>query len=500
MTPDQVRAFAALPPAVLRRIVDAAAYRRNLRDFCQGGWHVHEQRKALSWRWHHDAICAHLEAVTAGHIQFLLVTLPPRTLKSRLISVMWPAWEWLRDPGLQYLAVSAIDLVVFRDARRNRELILSPWYQQHFRPDWKLQSGKEGQKAKGNFVNTAGGQRVSKTTGQQITGADADRIIVDDALDARHAYSDKKQLPEHIRWYDGTLTTRVNDENESAIIVTAQRLHPRDLPGHVKELGFVHCNLPAEYPGKITYSIPSLENYDPRTKEGELLDPVRLSKEVLARKRKQLGSRHFEAQYNQDPAPEGGTLFKDKFLRYWIAGGLPEFQYLIASWDCTFRRSDDSDFVVGQIWGVVAADRYLLAQRRGKMSFTETLKAIRDLNREWKDTRKIAATAVELKANGPKVIATLHSEIERIQGWNPQGSSKEERANAILPVWEAEQIFIPHPADQPWVREEWKPEILAFPAARRDDQVDAMTQALLWIREKGPKKVWIKGLKRTRKR
>lgn len=493
MTPEQIRAFAALPPATLRRVLDAAAYRQSLAEFCQGAWPVHHQRTPLKWTWYHGAICEHLEAVTAGQIQFLLVTQPPRTLKSTIISVDWPAWEWLREPGYQYLCVSAIDLVVFRDARRNRELILSDWYQRHFAPDWQLQRGREGQKAKGNFVNSSGGQRVSKTTGQQLTGSDADRIIVDDALDARHAFSDKKQLAEHVRWYDSTLTTRVNDENESAIIITAQRLHARDLPGHVLELGgFVHLNLPAEYPGKTTTTLIGWE--DPRKEQGELLDPERLGANVLARKKRQLGSRHFEAQYNQNPTPEGGTLFEEKYICYWLPGALPAFDYLISSWDCTFRRSNDSDFVVGQVWGVCGAQRYLLDQERGKMNFGETLAAIRRLNKAWESTRKVAATVVELKANGRKVIATLHKEIPGLQGWDPQGSSKEERANAILPIWESEQVYIPHPDAKPWVREAWKPEILAFPAARKDDQVDAMTQALLWIREKGPRKPWISNL------
>ena len=78
-----------------------------------------------------DAICQHLEAVTDGRITRLLINVPPGSMKSLLVSVFWPAWEWgpkgLRS--LRYLATAFNDGPTTRDSRKTRDLILSEWFQ-----------------------------------------------------------------------------------------------------------------------------------------------------------------------------------------------------------------------------------------------------------------------------------------------------------------------------------------------------------------------------------
>lgn len=484
VTLEALEAFGGVNRHQFQSVLDAEAARRSLAEFLRLCWHFHHPRQALQWNWHLDAIVDHLAAVVRRDIKRLIINVPPRTLKSYLVSVAFPAWVWTFDPAHQFLSTSAAQKVVTRDSNFHRRLVCSKWYRDLFHPDWTMTPGEN---AVGYFSNTAMGHRISLTRGESITGVGADTILVDDYLDAREAHSDKKALSGHTQSYEEGPATRLNDENDGAIVAVMQRLHERDLTGYLLDQGdWELLCLPAEYEG--ARSTTTLGWKDPRTQEGELLFPARLSAKILAQKKRALGSRGYAGQFQQNPGTEGGTLFKEGWLNYWIPGSLPEFEYTITSWDCTFRKTDDSDFVVGQAWGVVGGDRYLLEQYREKAGLTDTLRAIREMARR---VSKCRAHVVELKANGRKVIATLQREISALSGYDPQGSSKEERANAVLPTFEAGNIYIPHPDHKPWVRESWKPEILAFPQARRDDQVDATTQALLWIMENGPAKPWI---------
>jgi predicted phage terminase large subunit-like protein len=151
-----------------------------------------------------------------------------------------------------------------------------------------------------------------------------------------------------------------------------------------------------------------------------------------------------------------------------------KFDEVLSSWDCAFKGTDDSDFVVGQVWGRLGADKYLLDQVRGRMNFPTTLVAFRDQAIKWPAAR---LKLVEDKANGPAVIDTLKHEISGIIAVNPEGG-KEARANAVAPQVEAGNIYLPTRAIAPWI-DGFVEEHAVFPNGLNDDQVDGTTQALL---------------------
>jgi predicted phage terminase large subunit-like protein len=138
----------------------------------------------------------------------------------------------------------------------------------------------------------------------------------------------------------------------------------------------------------------------------------------------------------------------------------------------TFKDSKNTDYVVGQVWGRVGADCYLLDQVRARMDFPTTVQAVRTLSARWPEAR---AKLIEDKANGPAVIATLRREISGLIPVEPQGG-KAARVAAVSPVIEARNVWLPQEA--PWVGD-FVEECAAFPNGRYDDQVDAMSQALL---------------------
>ena len=159
----------------------------------------------------------------------------------------------------------------------------------------------------------------------------------------------------------------------------------------------------------------------------------------------------------------------------WMKADLPSrFDKTVISWDMTFNGSRNSDFVVGQVWGRKGGSFYLLDQFRGQWDFVQTVAQFTALSNKWPD---VSRKLVEAKANGPAVISALRKDVSGIIPVTPK-EGKEARASAISTFWEAGNVYLPDPNEAPWVAREFLPELLSFPAAPHDDQVDAMTQAL----------------------
>lgn len=205
---------------------------------------------------------------------------------------------------------------------------------------------------------------------------------------------------------------------------------------------------------------------------GEALWPAGGYDEAWAAQQKEtVGTYAWSSLYMQTPTPSSGGMFKRSWWKRWkvLPSGLFDF---IQSWDCTFKDKDASDYVVGQVWARKGADRYLVDQVRGRMTFTETLNAMRDLSAKWPQTsRKL----VEDKANGTAVIDVLKREIPGIVPVEPFGG-KVARAHATTAVAEAGNVYIPSAEVAPWVGD-FVEEMAAFPSGAHDDQVDCYSQA-----------------------
>ena len=169
----------------------------------------------------------------------------------------------------------------------------------------------------------------------------------------------------------------------------------------------------------------------------------------------------------------------------------PHFDQIIQSWDMAFSDTDGSDFVVGQVWGKFGAHKYLIAQVRRRMEFTETVAAVQELT-AWVEERyprhRGHAKLVEDKANGPAVLSTLRARVPGLLAVDPRGD-KGARARAVAPDVEAGNVHLPGMANAEetgydrlqtpdWVRG-LVDECAAFPNAAHDDQVDALSQALM---------------------
>lgn len=465
-----------------------------LRQFVEHGWKVLEPGTKFRPGWHIDAICEHLEAVSAGQIRDLLITIPPGHMKSLIVSVFWPAWKWEWRPSWRALFGSYDSTLSIRDSVKTRQLLESDWYRETFNPRWSFSTD---QNVKSYFQNTAQGFRLSLAVGGKGTGFRADNITVDDPLNAIDRFSDTKRKSV-ISWWDTTMSSRLSNQLTGSRVIIMQRLHQEDLAGHVIEKGgYEHLNLPSEFePDRAAKT--SIGWKDPRTKPGELLFPGLFPAEVLAKAKKDLGTIDYNGQHQQRPSALEGSLFKRAWWKYYDVEP-DRFDYVLLSVDCNFKETTSGSFVVLQVWGKIGADMYLLAQIRVRLDFPKTIAAVR-----WivGHDRRIGQKLVEDKANGPAVISTLKREIP---GMIPIAAevSKEARWAAASPYVESGNCFLPSkaPAER-WARtlreaartvarswldvedasdkwvEEFVDELAGVPTARNDDQADAAAQAI----------------------
>jgi predicted phage terminase large subunit-like protein len=296
------------------------------------------------------------------------------------------------------------------------------------------------------------------------------------------------------------MSTRLNDLARGHKVVIQQRLHEADLTGDLlTKGGYELLCLPAEFEPERR-CVTSIGWSDPREQCGGLLWPQKVTNADLEELKRSLGAYRYAGQYQQRPSPAEGGIFKRVHLRYWRPAHLElppvhvrnsdtavlhipampipaQFDTMIQSWDMAFKDKSTSDYVVGQVWGALKADRFLLDQHRQRMDMPATKEAVRAMSDRWP---RAAAKLVEDKANGPAVIQELKHDVSGLIEVTPEGG-KMARAHAVSPQVEAGNVYLPHPAIAPWVAE-FIEEACAFPNGRYDDQVDAMTQALNRLR------------------
>lgn len=490
----------------LDRVEAQDACARSLAEFVRRGWHTVEPGVSLIWNWHLDRICTHLEAISLGELLRLIINIPPGFMKSLLVAVFWPAWVWTHTPTWRVLFTSYDMGLSTRDSVRCRDVISSDWYQETFRPDWEL---KGDQNVKSHFENTAGGLRQALTlsvTGKG-TGFRGDCVVADDPHNVKEFPSDEELAGVQFVW-DKRMSSRLNDPRKGARVVIHHRTHENDLTGHLakkKEKPYTLLRLPTEYdPGEKCIT-PWGE--DPRTEPGELLFPELFPAAVVAEAKDDLGEYDFAGQHNQNPSPRGGGIIKQHWFRFWYPANVDRpkrymtkledgavywheqvelptrWDAQLQSWDMTFKEKSKNpkkkpDYVVGQMWGTIRKQRFLLDQIRGRMSFTMAVDAVRQLSATWPQSE---LKLIEDAANGPAIENELETEIGGFELVTPAGG-KAVRAHSASHTIRAGYVYLPHPDVFPWVRALLH-EVCAFPRVANDDQVDALSQLLNYTRQ-----------------
>jgi predicted phage terminase large subunit-like protein len=475
--------------------------RRQLHEFVLQAWHVLEPDTEFVDGVHVTAICNHLQAVAEGSIRNLIINVPPGHAKSLLAAVFWPAWVWIDHPESRWLFSSYREPLATRDSVKCRRLIESPWYQERWGGRYQL-AGDQNQKNR--FENSATGYRVVVPMSSG-TGERGDYVVVDDPHSVDQAESDAERQSA-VEWWNGSMSTRLNDFGRGHKIVIQQRLHEADLTGDLLQRGgYEMLCLPAEFEPDRRCST-SIGWIDPRTDIGALLWPDKITQADLETLKETLGNYRYAGQYQQRPAPADGGMLKPHWWRYWQPRGanlgpvsvklpdgsieqrfpvnLPDqFDVVLQSWDMSFKDTKKADFVAGLVLSAVGANRFVLDSEHARMDLPTTLMAVRRLSARWPNAQ---TKLVEDKANGPAVIQSLRHEIGGFIEVTPQGG-KVSRAAAAAPMLEAGNWYLPHPRLFEWVAQ-FMHELATFPAGAFDDWVDAWSQGARRVIYVQPKK------------
>ena len=428
-----------------------------------------ELNPGATWEhnWHIDAICHHLDQIRAGKITRLIINMPPRSLKSHIGSVAFPAYCLGQNPALKFICASYSQDLAAKHASDFRRVLDSDWYRHVFGRSALFKNAE-------NEVQTQeGGFRFATSVGGTLTGRGGDVIIIDDPLSAAEAYS--KASRERVNaWFSTTLLSRLDNKKTGAIIVIMQRLHPEDLTGHLlEEKGWNLVCLPAVAPEDQEIAIADGQAHFWR--KGEVLHGTREPLTILEQIKRQLGADIFNAQYLQAPLPDTGNLLKRSWLQtYDIAPVRQPGDQIVQSWDTAMKATDTSDYSVCLTFLVRNKNQYYLTDLyRDRPEFPELAKLV------MSHAQKAQANAIliEDSSSGTSLIQTVRrAGLQGVIAMKPT-ADKATRMYGQTPKLEAGSLFIPKSA--PWFAE-FLAEYLAFPKGRHDDQVDSLSQFLIW--------------------
>lgn len=424
--------------------------RRNYADYCE---YVHRGK----WKPYapHKLICGKLEAIMRGEIKRLIILMPPRHGKSQTVSETFPSYYISKYPDRKVILTSRDDTLAGRFGLYNRRKI------EEFGRELFGTQIRRGSSSLTNWaLDGHNGYVLSAPIMGGITGSGAHLLIVDDPIKNRQEADSAVMRDKIWQEWQNTLLTRL--EGDGAVILIMTPWHDDDIAARlIKQGGWCVLRLPAECES----------NNDPLGRAiGDPLCPeLGKDKRWIERTKIEVGSRTWNALFQQRPSPISGGIFKREWIKRYDK--LPDrVDEWTQSWDLSFKDGNKSDFVAGGVWARCGANHYLAMPIKERLDFTATIGKIRTITVAYPQaTLKL----IEDKANGPAVISSLRQQIAGIVPVTPR-DSKEGRAQAVTPLFEAGNIFVPFGK----AGDDYIEELVAFPNGANDDQVDQTTQYL----------------------
>jgi predicted phage terminase large subunit-like protein len=423
--------------------------------------------------WHLEAMAHRLSQVASGEIRRLIITLPPRNLKSLFASVALPAWFLGHNPSERVVAVSYSDMLARAHANDFRRVVNDSLYQATF-PAMRLSRDTDRE-----IVTTMRGKRHATSIEGTLTGLGGNLVIIDDPLKQDDAHSEAVRQ-RTIEWYRNTLLSRPDDKQIARIVLVMQRVHQDDLAGYLAEQGgFETLNLPAIAPRTETYELGNGRTYV--RQKGELLHPAHEPDSVLRELKREMGPIAFGAQYQQSPTPPGGNIIKRKWLATYDQ--YPPFErgdHIIMSWDIALSEQERGDYSACVVLLRRKEVFFVLEVFHGRLRFDDLKRKVLDIKRKY----GAGTLLIENSPISKGLIQNLEQASINVTTADPV-SDKTARVIAQSDLFVGGLVRLPKSAS--WL-EEFEAELLAFPG-RHDDQVDALTQGLAWGREMWTRRV-----------
>jgi predicted phage terminase large subunit-like protein len=453
-----------------RELADAI-YRTDFGAFTYRAFQALNPGQRLIPNWHIETICDQIQQMVLGEARKRLVlNLPPRTLKSFIVSVALPAWLLGRVPSTRIICASYSDELAAKFSRDCRALLETPFYKRVF-PQTRLNPKKA---AEGEFETTRRGSRLATSVGGTLTGRGGEVLIVDDPIKANDADSEVARRAA-IDWFRNTALSRLDHPAESLVCIAMQRLHVDDLSGILIEQGWPSVVIPAIAVEPTDYRVSEDEVY--HRPAGQLLQPDRDDPETLGELKREIGSRIFAAQYQQNPTPADGNMIKAAWLgRYETAPERRMFRRVVLSCDPAGKAGIRNDYTAITVVGVRDKALHVLQVSRGHWTVLQMREQIIGLAGQW----QVDLVIVEDTSSGMGLIQLLRE----VPGLNVVGrqpdADKEIRMSRQQGRFEAGRILLP--TEALWLAD-FENELLAFPSGRYDDQVDALLLFLEWFAE-----------------
>jgi len=475
----------------------------SLHEFLKQAWHVIEGAIPFIDNWHLHVVAEHLEACYRREIKNLILNVPPRSGKTSLISVAFPAWVWLQNPEEKFMYASYAHSLSEEHGALCLALIQSDWYQQRWKANFNLT------KTAISFLkNNRTGYRIATSVGGVGTGFGASILVCDDPNNAKDLDSEAIRKTTN-NWWNMTWPSRRNNADNDVRILVQQRTQEDDVTGntlsrdHDKE--WTTVIIPMEYEGKRKFrSVINQKVYeDPRTIEGELLCPARWSPDVIKSLKNQLGEYGYAGQYQQRPAPAIGGIIKKPWFQWWKDSTPPQIEFVLQSWDTALTANEMSAYSACTTWGVFYDQNrienvILLSMWRGRVEYPELRELAKRMYFDYRDNGKTRNPAfkgrpvdmclIEAKASGDPLIQDLvRGGIRAIPFVPNKYGDKIQRVRLITPLIEGGRVWLPARAPKydtllPYA-DEFLESVACFPNAESRDLVDTMAQALLKLKD-----------------
>lgn len=477
-----------------QRIAMAA---HSLHFFVRLMWRVVEPKRKFVDGWALRTMCEHLEAVTRGDILRLVINVPPGSMKSLLVNVFWPAWQWgpLNRPHLRFFTASYSSSLTERDNERMRMLVTSPEYQTRWGHLFRVGDSKI------KFANDKTGWKIASSVEGTTTGERGDVVIIDDPNDIQKTESPVARGRVQ-RWLNEVMPTRLNDPERSAIVLIQQRTHAEDATATMLEGGrggdeWCYLMIPMEYDPEWVCGETTIGWTDPRRVRGELFWPERFPPGVVASLKMRLGAYAWAGQMQQNPVPRGGAILKTEWWKLYGRADedpvvakmrFPAFDYAVASLDSALTDNENNDpsaLVVLGTWTVPQTGQQAVMVINAWQDHLQINPLVKRVAATC-DKYHVNALLIENKANGHDVnneITRMYQQAEwSVQLVDPTSAgAKVARVNSVTHLFEEGLIWRPNT--------DWAQMLIdqcaVFPRGAHDDLVDALVQGLRHLRARG---------------
>jgi predicted phage terminase large subunit-like protein len=415
--------------------------------------------------YHHRKIAKKFEDIASGKIKRLIVNMPPRHTKSEFASFLFPSWLVGNNPKLKIIQTTHNTELAVRFGRKMKNLIDSEMYKQVF--DEVAISADS--KAAGRWETNKGGEYFAAGVGSSITGRGADLLIIDDPHSEQDALS-TTAFDNAYEWY--TSGPRQRLQPGGAIVIVMTRWGVKDLTGRLID---AQAKEPKADQWEVIEFPAILPSQKPIWPEYWDIDTLQTTKASLTEQK-------WQAQWQQKPTSEEGSIIKREWWQTWEEEEVPDLIHVIQSYDTAFSKKETADYSAITTWGVFSHPQrgnpqiILLDAEKGRWEFTELKRVAMDKYKYWEPETVV----VEAKASGLPLTDELRSSGIPVVNFTPsRGNDKHVRVNSVAPMFESGQVWVP---DERWV-EDVIEECAAFPFGDHDDYVDSTTQALMRYRQ-----------------